>query len=172
MKWLCSALLAATVTTAQAQCLKEVFNQFCLGGELTAEQLVGSRYSEIKDGKGSAAFTAEGTLTFVRVFDNKVETIVRAHQPATGLRYTDLKARLINIYGTPKTLRQMPDFATDLSGMELAINTGRGRIMDVWQLDGWSVRLIWNSSKSVDLVYQHDGLVSQRRKANPNPSGL
>ncbi len=128
------ALVAFAPPTYAAECeLKLVFKAHCLGG-------VGE--------------PVKGRDLVVSVHGGRIARVERL-RPGTMLSYADLLKRLRDKYGYGDTRDSMP---SGYEGRErTAIVLGRGRMEQVWQQPGWTVRLLWEGS-NVILRYSHDQL--------------
>lgn len=157
---------------ASAQCLKEVFNRWCLGAEITEADTSRARHQFQSGGSTIYSYSDDNEQTAVRIFNGRIENVMRSYKPANRLKFNDLRSSLVNLYGEPKMLRNLPQYVDTEQSMENAINAGRGRITAIWQFDGWGIRLLWFSHDSINLIYQHDAISRERRDKNPNPQGF
>lgn len=168
-------LFAAFILSAAArgECLKEVFNRYCLGGPIAAviEQSAPKHQFSSRGGE-VFSFQDGSDLTMVTTYEGLIDSVARPYKPGSMLTFGKVRVQLVKLYGKPQRRSRLPDYARSTSDIETAIAIGRGMVVDRWQQEGWRVDLVWTTDKYIDLVYTHDEIYNKRRAANPNPDGL
>ncbi len=139
---LVAALALSTPASADSACLKRVFNHYCLGGEAPA----GAADSvQIPD--------AQGTVSLA-LADGTIRAVSREIRPANWLNYTDLKVKLVRLYGTATDASDFPRYATSRSSKLNTIRAGRGYAATRWEQSGWVVILEWRNLDHLSLRYE------------------
>ena len=159
---------------AMAQdCLKQVFNRFCLGGPVTSIELTAeapgtdtplpqtaatdslSGQSEDSPAQsGSSQYRVDDKTIIVEFNDdNKITRVSRFEIPGTWLNYTDWRSKIVRLYGRGQNLSTFPSYAASRSARLNALISGRGYARMNWPQDGWSVELIWNDTRHIELKY-------------------
>ncbi len=164
-------LLQVTAVSGDQQCLKRVFNHYCLGWDIRQLQRKRPSYDhQQSDGERFALVYTEGReKIYVMAYQGLVYKVLRQYQPATLLRYEDLRDSLDLKYGVPEDLSRFPDHARVLASKIGAIRRGEGKAMLVWQPEGeaWRVELSWTREMGLSLAYianQMDQLQRQARE--------
>lgn len=143
----CVTALFATSSTSWADepCVKRVFNHYCLGGEApqTAQQDADTLL--IEDARGDVELSLQ---------DGIITAVSRAISPADWLRYTDLKVKLVRLYGTATDASSFPRSATSRSSRLNSIRAGRGYAATYWDQPGWRVALDWRELDQMQLRYE------------------
>jgi hypothetical protein len=152
---------------AEEQCLKVVFNQYCLGGDIRQLQRQKPFYiHQQREGERFALVYGEGReKVYVLSYQNRIYKVVRQYQPATRLNYLDLKDLLTSKYGMPKDLSQYPERAKGLAAKIGAIRRGEGRALLTWKPpeQEWYLELGWNREMGLNLAYIIDRLDGKQR---------
>ncbi len=156
MRWLpflpliAAALLvnATPLRAADSDCIKEVFGQYCLGGETAQFQLtaVAGQDGVFTDDNGHP-----NTALTVRA--GRLVAVERRVHPAGWREYDDWKKRLERIYRSGENASTFPRYAASRSSQLNAIRSGRGSARTDWRLDGWTLSLIWRETDAIHLRY-------------------
>ncbi|MGD2081932.1 MAG: hypothetical protein PVF91_03145 [Chromatiales bacterium] len=162
------AVLSAALP-AEEVCMKRVFNEYCLGGDMDAQvrapkpvihqQREGDRFAVVyADGDGSA---------YVMSFKGRIYKVLRRYDPSTILRFNDLEKILTGKYGPPNDLSRYPAYARNRASRIGAIRRGEGRAELVWEPRGepWAVTLAWNRELGLHLYYTAKELDAQMEMA-------
>ena len=139
-----------------ADCLKQVFRNFCLGTNVSSLPPNPARKTDV-----SWAYV-DPDPTVVTIVDGKVAAVGRFYSPGTWLTYRDLERTLVEKYGPGKDLSFFPSYADDSSSRETSISLKRGRAVRSWQQEGYTIQLKWESRDHVVLMYFHDDLEAER----------
>lgn len=147
-------------------CLKMVFNKFCLGGpaEILPVNPIVDAIHDLVNIFGVKPDTVEkNTLYFpdesvlVLVSDNKVAFIRKKYDS----RQIFLEKELLDSkYGKPIDLSYFPAYADTPSSQATSIRLGSGRFFQVWMQKKWAVALIWDKDVA-ELRYQHNILIEK-----------
>lgn len=154
--------------SAAEDCLKRVFDQFCLAGDFEAllrqppEPLFQQREGE----RRAAVYPQGQARIYVMAFRNRIYKVLRQDRPASPLRYQELSTALEAKYGSPQDRSSYPPYATDRNSQVAAIRRGEGEALRVWQGGpGWRVELSWTRDLGIALAYVAEQLDAQRRQA-------
>lgn len=146
-------------------CVKQVFQQFCLGG--TDADVV--KNAQVVEGKPYSHELKIGQYTHqLQIADGRLEQVTRLITPGDWLLFKDWKAKLNRVYGSGQLIENLPAFASSRSSRRNAIISGRGRLHLQWPQEGWRVSLIWDSIDHLKLTYELDATAV----AVDNPEGL
>lgn len=161
--------LASGGLAAEETCMKRVFNEYCLGGDMDAQvrkpqpvlhqQREGERFAVIyPDGDGSV---------YVMAFRGRIYKVLRRYDPSTILRFNDLETILTAKYGPPADQSRYPPYARNRASRVGAIRRGEGRAELVWEPPGeeWSVTLAWNRELGLNLFYLAKDLDARQEQA-------
>jgi hypothetical protein len=150
---------------SQEACLKQVFNRYCLGGDMpTLLRQQPSPLHQQTEGELSAAIYYEGReQVYVMAFRGRIYKIVRRYRPATHLRFQDLENVLTDKYGSSEDQSRYPHYVDSRSGRVAAIRRGEGQARKVWIPDSaWLVELSWTREMGIALSYVARKLDQQR----------
>ncbi|MDO6461995.1 hypothetical protein Q4485_14890 [Granulosicoccaceae sp. 1_MG-2023] len=151
------AWLAVTPLHAE-ECVKMVFNTYCLGGD-TAENLAhlaspppareeaGRQYYEFDDGGKTHRLISR---------DGRTVAVTRHETPGGWINFTAWKTRLVRLYGRGEDLSDFPRYAASRSSRLNAINAGRGHAEFRWSEAGYTIRLVWDNPDYIALRYELD----------------
>lgn len=154
---------------AEEQCLKMVFNEYCLGGKLNVEPLKSGQ----RKGYTMALFKADGEQSeSARVYKGKIMDVMRSYKRPTLLKFYNLEASLEEVYGKAETEEFFPSYANDMSSKQSAIHLEKAYISNTWKDNGVTIKLVYMGRNSFNLFYSVDKIKSEYESANPNPSGL
>ena len=151
----CLCTLGYSPIGLSSDCVKLVFNRFCLGGpseSLPAVEPLPERSQETE------YFQVLGSDKYleVGVVNDQISLLTRYEQPGDWLNFTDWRSKLIRLYGQPEDLSSFPAYASSRSSRLNAINAGRGYAHVRWQQPGFSIALVWNHRDHIELRYQLD----------------
>lgn len=150
------------------QCLKRVFNHYCLGWDI--KQLQHKRPSfmhQQSDGERFALIYPEGReKIYVMAYQGLVYKVLRQFQPATLIRLEDLQQELEEKYGEAEDLSRFPDHARVLASKIGSIRRGEGKALMVWRPeDRWRVELTWTREMGLSLSYIANKMDRLQRQA-------
>ena len=154
---MCLLLLHLTsVNTAFAEdCIKQVFNVYCLGGGSDALPDHLEAQDEVIDGLRLYKGTLSGKSIEVAVAidSGRVVSVKRFDPPGSWLHFNERKSRLVRRYGRHEDLSTLPAYATSRSSRMNAINAGRGYAKLLWSQPGWTLALVWDHRDYVTFEY-------------------
>lgn len=152
--------LFATGTEVQERdCLKQVFDRYCLGGQISslpkAEAIQqGDRPGEIKHLFSDVVVTS---------LNGKIVGVTRLDLGATLMDYLELRGSLRAIYGDETDLSWRlvengstlngSDASGALEGLQDAIESGQARMQHLWPTDNFAISLYW-SEVGLSLTYE------------------
>jgi len=146
----------AAVQAAEG-CLKLVFNQYCLGGDL--QQLKRQEPDFVhqqQEGERSGVIYPDGReRVYVLALRNRIYKVVRKFHPSTGLKYKGSASHSRRNLRTTQELSQFPEYAKGLGSKIGSIRRGEGQVLLVWQPQGgtWRVELGWTREMGLNLAY-------------------
>lgn len=141
----------------QADCLHEVFDQFCLGGP--ASTLDPDKAMEISP--GLLGFRIDGEKVMVTVVEDRIASVGRGIEPGTWRRYQEVLTSLRARYGEDVDDSSFPGDAGDPRAKETAVHRGEGGASHLWPRGQWHLGLSWKGSESMWLIYSHDELLER-----------
>jgi hypothetical protein len=153
---------------AEENCLKRVFDRFCLGGDFEALPREGpAPLVQEREGQRQAAVFLDGLeRLYVLAFKGRIYKVVRQIRPSTQLRFEDLNTLLAEKYGRPEDRSEFPPYAESRGRQVAAIRRGEGRAVKVWRSGkGWLVELSWTREMGVALSYVAEALDAERARA-------
>jgi hypothetical protein len=150
----CMALILSIPAHAQSDCIKQVFNKYCLGGSIQPLLSTPPVRTSEKSGATLYVFADGAEQTNVTVVKGRIESVWRRYPPGTQQTFDMLSSELRKLYGEPQRT------GTGTPGV-----TQGGRVTERWDRDGWRVLLVWTNSNDVQLVYHHEALQATRRDA-------
>lgn len=175
MKTLTVALFASlslnTAVNAE-ECVKQVFNEYCLGGRIETAL---ERHTPVSDfttrGKRLTAFGTPTNGYLLGSHAGKIMTVSKIQQNPAYEDYSALLRKLTELYGESKTRKKLPSYAEDPNSIEIAMRAGRGTIVHIWDQGEWDAALIWGRA-GLSLRYTDHAAEKEYQTANPNPDGL
>lgn len=156
---LLSCILTSALCPAQTDraCLKQVFNEYCLGGSLQ-QQLV--RYPgglpAQNQGQHSAVVYPQGRgRTYVMAYQGRIYKVLQTYEPATQVQLKELQQRLEEKYGPFRDLSHYPAYARNRAAQIGAIRRGEGALKFIWQVpeQPWRIELEWTRALGISLAY-------------------
>jgi hypothetical protein len=163
----------AAMGVAAEPCMKRVFNRFCLGGDVNEVlNSVSSSVARRREGDRLGLVFYEGQdKLYVLAFQGRIYRVLKLYEPATLLRYRDLRELLTRTYGAPVDESRYPAYARGPASQTGAIRRGEGQARLVWQpKPDWSVVLQWNRENGLSLAYQDPKARRAMQQAfNENP---
>lgn len=169
--WLMAALLllSAGAAAAAEPCLKQIFNHYCLGGDVQVQiaQPPPPLFQQ-PDGDRLAVVYQEGReRTYVMAFRGRIYKVVREFYPATQTKFDDLYTQLRSKYGEGEDRSRFPSYARTPASRLGAIRRGDGRAVHRWDAmgNGFYVELAWNRELGLTLSYLATDLAEQVNQA-------
>lgn len=153
----------------EANCVKLVFNNFCLGGNIAnvtvepdiendvttdAENTSQSLTEEPSTQKNTYLWRDKTVL--VEYSDEIIVAVTRLETPGTWLNYTSWKTKIVRQYGRGEDRSTFPAYATSRSSRLNALNSGRGFAAMAWPQSGWQVEMLWRDQRHIELRYSLD----------------
>jgi len=117
------------------QCLKLVFNEYCLGGGAAA--LIYRKAPLMKEGelvRLVLGYQDDGQLTYVFTHNGVIVAVTRSLEPASKSTYLEYKKKLTAIYGKSHLLK---------------------KDQNLWVRGDLRLMLDWSNKQSVTLSYLH-----------------
>lgn len=147
-------MAAVSMPTVRAeQCVKQIFNRYCLGGPASTVPGAANKISE-SDGVAVYRLNNGNKRIELATRNGRISAVTRYETPGSWLNYTDWKAKLLRLYGLGEELGHFPAYASSRSSRLNAINAGKGYAHTRWQRGRWSVSVIWNHRDYVALHYE------------------
>lgn len=152
-----------------ADCLKEVFNRYCLGGDIKSllSQQQPQSQKQIGD-KNIYTFNGSGLTVSLEAKDATIISVSRTEAPGDWINFQKWKHDLGEVYGRGDDLSQFPPSASSRSSRLNAVATGKGQGKILWQQTGWQVALLWDSTQHIQLRYQ----ITPQAANDPREQGL
>jgi hypothetical protein len=152
---------------AAQNCLKLVFDRYCLGGDFSDQLRRDPPMQQQNDGERQAAvYWDAGGRTYVLSFHGRIYKVVQESHPSSPLHFQDMTALLSEKYGTPKDRSRYPAYVDSRAARIVAIRRGEGRARRVWNPGhGWLVELTWTRELGVALSYLDEQLDRKQRQA-------
>lgn len=138
-------------------CYKLVFNRFCLGGPLSAEEKA-NLTQEIGPGVQSYAFGEPQDLTLVVVVDGVIGSVIRGYSDPSWLRYSEVVGKIEEANGPGQDGSIFPGYADDFDARATSISLGKGTANRSWKFQGWNIFLVWHKDR-MTLSYRVDALM-------------
>ncbi|MCB1754911.1 MAG: hypothetical protein KDJ38_05290 [Gammaproteobacteria bacterium] len=154
------------------ECVKVVFNRYCLGGETATdiERLpTPPEVSQNDQGDTIYRFIEDGKTVLLSARNGITTAITRHEQPGGWINYTAWKVKLVRLYGRGIDLSNFPRYASSRSSRLNAINAGRGHAEFEWEQPDFKVALIWDNADFIKLQYL---LTSNDQSELNNTEGL
>ena len=138
--------------TAADECVKRVFNRYCLGGPIDG---LATDFSQHRNSDGTTTHRSDNSQKLIELVseDGVITAVARRETPGDWLNFTHWKTKLIRLYGRTEDVSQFPAYATSRSSRLNAINAGKGFAHTRWQQGEWSVSLIWDHRDYITLRY-------------------
>jgi hypothetical protein len=148
--------LAAGAETAQG-CLRQVFSEYCLGGDIRelARQDPGFVHQQREGERFALIYPAGREKDYVMAYRNRIYKVLRKLEPSTNIRYRDLRKLLTGKYGTPVDQSRFPLHAKGLAAKIGAIRRGEGKMLLYWYPADtpWHIELGWSREMGLNLAY-------------------
>lgn len=137
---------------AQNDCVKLVFENYCLGG--SPESLPEPAHRE-----GMMLFYGDPKerTVVVRVFEDKIVAVSEFHPKPSWPAVRRLEKILRRIYGKAQDESYFPSYADDDDSQALAIRGERGEFKRRWKLPDFEILLVWKSPERFFVVYITEG---------------
>ena len=160
-------LLWPAVSPAQQPCLKLVFNQYCLGGDVNAlAQQQPPAMREDQAERVALVYYEGRDRDYVLAWRGAVYKVLREHRIASQLHYEDLYRLLREKYGDGEDRSTFPSYAHTPGRKQISIRRGEGRAVHVWETgQGWHIELSWTRETGLALAYIADDLERQQAAA-------
>ena len=142
------------------ECLKLVFERFCLGAPISTLPEPDSTTDEL------LTYAASDEVTSVRTVGGHIAAVLRPYRPGSWLAYRRLESTLQTKYSNGEDTSVFPDYADDDDSRATAISLGKARAAQVWRQPGWTIVLQWEGDGAVTLIYYHNvlwGVLQQKR---------
>ncbi len=161
-------LLAGSHLSAGEPCLKLVFNEYCLGGDIDQLMLQRKGYvHQEQEGERRALIYADDRdLIYVLAFQGRIYKVVRKYGSETLITFEDLLRLLNDKYGPSSDESRYPAYVRSQASKIGAIRRGDGRERHSWRPQGqpWLVRLSWTRELGLALEYVADQLANEQSR--------
>ena len=162
-------LLAPLGGYAEEDCLKLVFNRYCLGGDVN-QSLRKNPQPLIQQPQGerlALIYPENRERIYVLAFRGRIYKVLRRYRHATQLKYEELYALLREKYGLGEDRSEFPEYARNAASRLGAIRRGEGRATHVWEPQdaAWHIELDWTREMGLTLAYIANALDEQQRRA-------
>ena len=153
---LCYLSLALAEQTPQV-CVKQVFNNYCLGGTLSDQlkQTPVDMQPMTKGERSGVIFEKEREKIYVMAYRGVIYKILHTYEPDTWLTLKDLSKDLERKYGKYRDDSEYPEATDNLSKQMSYIRRGEGELRYIWQVSGepWRVELGWDRKLGITVAY-------------------
>ena len=139
---------------AQQGCVKQVFNKYCLGGDVQSliKKYPPVRTSTAKDGATVYTFADGADQTEVTAVQGRISMVFRHQHPGVQATFDQVERDLRGIYGEPRRT-----------------NNGKGATTSMWDRGDWRIVLTHAVNRGeVNLSYRHENLQAARRAGTAN----
>jgi len=155
LPFLCAC--TAVQSAAAQECIKLIFNRYCLGGTIASLPDSATEVA-LEDDASTRRFTDNDGDRHVEILSvhGRIVRVSRRHPPGDWLNFTQWKTKLVRLYGSGDDRSSFPAYAGSRSSKLNAINAGRGSALLFWQQRGWSVALRWDHRDYIALDYVID----------------
>lgn len=165
-------VLACLLFTAPAQaassCLKLVFNQYCLGGDIQEqERRMPSPSYRQKEGDRYGLIYSEGNeLIYVLSYKGRIYKVLRRYEGVPRQSFEEVEKLLAAKYGGAEEHGAFPSYAQSPGSRMGAILRGEGEAIKVWRPAGesWVIELRWSRQMGVNLAYLAPEFDAQQRE--------
>ncbi len=114
-------------------CLKLVFDKYCLGGPAPTHNLDNTQFSLDEQGH--------------------ISLVERRLEPGDWLSFVQWRSELGALYGRGEDHSTLPRFASSRSSRARAVEQGRGQAAMHWPQAGWRIELVWDHLDYLRLRY-------------------
>jgi len=154
---------------AAETCLKLVFNQYCLGGEVNVlvQQRPAFSFQQRQEDRFAVVYPDGRESVYVLSFRGRIYKVLRKFASATILKYDEMLDLLNAKYGRSQDLSRFPAYVRSDASKIGAIRRGDGRAMHRWQPAGqaWSLTLTWTRELGLAVAYVADELAAAQEAA-------
>lgn len=156
LKLLILAWLSSQTVQAD-ECVKQVFNRYCLGGDINtflATQASPPEAVSLDSGGSRYLLQNNGKTIILTTHENTITSVTRHETPGDWINYTAWKVKLVRLYGKGEDLSDFPRYASSRSSRLNALNAGKGHAEFTWDQHNHRIKLIWDSPDFIKLSYQ------------------
>jgi hypothetical protein len=150
--------------SAEDTCLKQVFNRYCLGGEVAPLMQQQPAVTQNEGERLALIFYYGPDRIYVLAFRGLIYKVLRQYRTTTQLRFDELYRLLRDKYGPGEDRSRFPAYASSPGRKQSAIRRGEGLAKHVWEPgDGWHMELSWTRELGLSLAYVADELERQQQ---------
>ncbi len=137
-------------------CVKQVFNRYCLGGSIDTYLEAENTPQTIALENGDTQYLLQDNKKTIvlTTHENNITTITRRETPGDWINFTAWKVKIVRLYGKGEDLSDFPRYASSRSSRLNALNAGRGHAEFAWDQQDHVIKLIWDTPDFVKLSYQ------------------
>ena len=162
-------ILIFALTTGNSwadECMKKVFYDYCLGGDIKELLKNTSPDKDITKRGVRHLFYKDGEeMTMVTGWNGKIIAVAKLHKPASWMNYYQFKSKLKEKYGDGKDESHFPEYANSEISKRTAIELGNGQAQHAWDQGEWKVILTWSDSDlGISISYHHRQLYSEMQE--------
>jgi hypothetical protein len=149
---------------AQEGCLKQVFNRYCLGADVTPLMQQQPAVTQNDGDRVALIFYNGPDRDYVMAFRGRIYKVLRQYRTTTQLRFDELYGLLRDKYGAGSDRSRFPGYATTPGRKQSAIRRGEGLAKHRWEPGGgWHIELSWTRELGLSLAYIADELDRQQQ---------
>ena len=138
-------------------CLKRVFDDYCLGGNLqqSMQRHPGGVPAQRQGDHGAVIYPQGHGRIYVMAYQGRIYKILQTYEPATQVQFKELLERLEEKYGPHRDLSHYPGYARNRAAQIGAIRRGEGALKYLWQVadQPWRIELEWTRRLGISLAY-------------------
>ncbi|CAK0762714.1 Chalcone isomerase domain-containing protein [Gammaproteobacteria bacterium] len=151
-------LVASWPVAAMAEdCLKQVFNRFCLGGDAKALAAQQPPDLRIPEGERLGLVYSDGLgRLFVMSQQDRIYKVLRQYLDEGLRHFEEIRDTVIAKYGAAEDHSSIsPELSQAPANRLSAIRRGEARILMVWKPTGetWRLELAWTQEFGITLAY-------------------
>ncbi|MEM9601266.1 MAG: hypothetical protein AAGA11_00265 [Pseudomonadota bacterium] len=132
----------------ETACRKQVFGDYCLGGDTSALRL-----DPVPEVDNTFTDSAGPGHTRLEVVDDTLVAVERRVEPGGWREFDRWLKRLERVYRSGEDNSTFPRYAASRSSKLNAIRSGRGSARVDWPQGGWTLSLIWREPDAIHLRY-------------------
>ncbi|MDJ0806723.1 MAG: hypothetical protein QNJ78_07800 [Gammaproteobacteria bacterium] len=166
--WLCLLTFPGTSEAAD-QCVKLVFEDYCLGGSMSRqlEKTPTDMRPQVYGERKGVIFEMDNEKIYVMSYKGIIYKILHTFEPETQATLKDLRRRLERKYGRFEDRSEYPEETENKARHMSFIRRGEGELKNVWQLPDqqWRVELGWSRKLGVSVAYYMNELDELQKEA-------
>lgn len=165
----CLLTASSGAVDAGEACLKQVFNDYCLGGSMTdqLERTPTKMHPQVNGERKGVIFHEDNEKIYVMAYRGMIYKILHTFEPETPATMRDLRRQLQRKYGKFEDQSEYPDETQNKARQISYIRRGEGELKHVWQRpdEPWRVELGWSRKLGISITYFVNELDEQQKAA-------